>query len=1125
MLLAPVESYATTVESYQPMHNGDVWHYQGYLGKYTATMQADTFGGRAVFRFSSSLFAAAVSYYGYSGEQLLEYGALVNAETCTYTPPFINLDGNKINTEGAWSSTVPVTAAGTTTDETLSLSAKKVGKVTVAAGTFENCIEVSGVLSVSAAGFDLDLLKEMVEQGLLSQSMLDEILLSIAGTPRLAIYAPGVGVIKSAVYVKGKIAGWSELTGGTVGGRTIGSGSGTETTTSTVTFDARGGAVSPASARVTSGSAYGTLPIPARAGYTFAGWWTGTGETGSVARFRYPNGIAVDANGNLYVVDSGNDTIRKITPAGVVTTLAGSPQVEGNADGKGAAARFFSPYGIAVDGIGSLFVTDLADNTIRKITSEGVVTTFVGSPRLSGNLGLSGSVDGVGSVVRFNGLTGIARDGSGTLYVTEYNNHTVRKITPAGVVTTLAGSPEIEGSVDGTGSAARFHNPCGIAVDGSGTLYVADTGNHTVRKITPAGVVTTVAGTPGVYGTADGTGNTARFRAPDSIAVDGSGTLYVSDWGSFTIRKITSAGVVTTLAGSPNAQGSADGAGSAARFFYPKGITVDGNGNLFVCDQSNSTIRKITPAGVVTTVAGSPGVTGSADDAGAAWGSRITASTVVEIVTDHTLYAKWVQDGPDEKSVAAAGAAFNMALPDVFAGATKVTIKGLPAGLKYNTSTRMVEGVPTKAGTFNILISATGVAAQTVTITVAALPTWAQGSFNGYVDSCGLATMTVSAAGKVAGKLVAGGTNYTFSAASYAAGGNVTNGFEIVTTAKAGKASLPLTLLVTQAETPNSLGIASGEVGNSLSLALYRDVWKDAAGTLAPLIGYYTATLPGNAEHGSGYLTFTVDKAGKVKTAGKLADGTPVSLSGSLILDEWGSSWVVVYTAPEAYKGGCLFSIANFVVPEGGGAAFLCVNGNMVGFGWYSRNPQATGEYGKGFNRELGITGGWYSRTENLYAYYAGKILKAGADTDAPLPELAVGTDRYESFCWDPSGVVLTPVLKSGVMTGLTAPPAGKPTDPENDGTWSYSATNSVGLKVSLTRPTGVFKGSFNAWFDYPVKKHVSKPLAFEGVLTPVREDPSDGVAGRGFFLWPDQSPSPAYAFKWSYDFKILMTE
>src|ERR1043166_6807989 len=179
--------------------------------------------------------------------------------------------------------------------------------------------------------------------------------------------------------------------------------------------------------------------------------------------------------------------------------------------------------------------------------------------------------------------------------------------------TTLAGAASSSGSADGTGSAARFNSPGGVATDSSGNVYVADSVNSTIRKITPGGVVTTLAGLAGSGGSADGTGSAARFYYPSGVATDSSGNVYVTDRFNCTIRKITAAGVVTTLAGLAGSSGSADGTGSAARFYYPEGVATDSSGTVYVADTSNQTIRKITPAGVVTTLAGLAGSSESAD--------------------------------------------------------------------------------------------------------------------------------------------------------------------------------------------------------------------------------------------------------------------------------------------------------------------------------------------------------------------------------------------------------------------------------------------------------------------------------------------------------------------------------
>jgi hypothetical protein len=311
----------------------------------------------------------------------------------------------------------------------------------------------------------------------------------------------------------------------------------------------------------------------------------------------------VDATGNVYVADTYNQAIRKITAAGVVSTLAGAAPVSGSTDGAGAAARFTYPKDVAVDASGNLFVADTGNQTIRKITAAGDATTLVGTA------GVRGSVDGTGAAASFNGPLGLAVDASGNMYVADANNSTIRKITAAGVVSTLAGTAVL-GSTDGTGAAARFNTPTSVAVDASGNVYVADSYNFTIRKITAAGVVTTLAGTAGVRGGVDGTGAAASFWYPQGVAVDTLGNVYVADTYNHTIRKITAAGVVTTLAGTAGAWGSTDGTGAAARFFYPTSVDMDASGNVYVADTYNNTLRKITAAGVVTTVVGKAGSQG-----------------------------------------------------------------------------------------------------------------------------------------------------------------------------------------------------------------------------------------------------------------------------------------------------------------------------------------------------------------------------------------------------------------------------------------------------------------------------------------------------------------------------------
>jgi len=314
---------------------------------------------------------------------------------------------------------------------------------------------------------------------------------------------------------------------------------------------------------------------------TFAGSGTAglADGTGTAAQFGAPFGITIDTQGNLYVAGAGSHKIRKITPSGVVSTLAGSG-ASGFADGTGTAAQFHTPAAVAVDAQGNVYVADLGNHKIRKITPSGVVSTFAGST--------VGFADGTGASAQFNSPEGIAVDTQGNLYISDNGNYKIRKITPSGVVSTLAGSTV--GFADGIGTAAQFDFPTGITVDAQGNVYVSDSNNNKIRKITPSGVVSTFAGS--TAGFANGTGTSAKFSSPYGLTMDAQGNLYVGDGTNYKIRKITPSGVVSTLAG--GSQGFANGTGTTAQFELPTGVVVDTQNNLYVADYSDHKIRKIT---------------------------------------------------------------------------------------------------------------------------------------------------------------------------------------------------------------------------------------------------------------------------------------------------------------------------------------------------------------------------------------------------------------------------------------------------------------------------------------------------------------------------------------------------
>ena len=326
---------------------------------------------------------------------------------------------------------------------------------------------------------------------------------------------------------------------------------------------------------------------------------------GPMARFYNPTGVAVDDVGDVYVADTGNNRIRKITPFGMVTTIAGGH--EGSQDGPAMTAGFYYPGGVARDKNGNLFVADTLNHTIRKITPDGMVTTLAGKP------GILGSVDGVGSAALFAQPNGVTLDSAGNLYVSDTNNFAIRKVTSDGVVSTVAGMLRVSGFADGAGTNARFDLPFNAAFDVAGNLFVADGGNSVIRKIDPSGNVTTVAGSPGGFGATDGSGSSARFRFPHGVVFNTAGDLFISDWENWSIRRMTPAGEVTTFVGQPGDAGYGDGTGSAAKFAAPSDVAVDEAGNVYVADAGNRVIRKITPGGVVSTLAGMPKVTGTQD--------------------------------------------------------------------------------------------------------------------------------------------------------------------------------------------------------------------------------------------------------------------------------------------------------------------------------------------------------------------------------------------------------------------------------------------------------------------------------------------------------------------------------
>ena len=328
---------------------------------------------------------------------------------------------------------------------------------------------------------------------------------------------------------------------------------------------------------------------------TWADGFSGDGGPATEAQLDSPIDTAADnGSGNLYIADSNNHSIRMVDAAGTITTAAGTGRRGFNGDGAPAIeARLSFPHGVAAGGYGNLYIADTGNNRIRKLDAGGTITTVAGT----GARGFSGD-GGPASDARLNGPYGVAPDGSGNLYIADTRNNRIRMVDAEGTITTVAGTGTTGFSGDGDpATAAQLNSPSGMAVDGSGNLYIADTGNHRIRKLDAEGTITTVAGTGTSGFNGDGGPATeAQLNDPHGVSVDGSGNLYIADTGNHRIRKVDADGTITTVAGTRTQGFGGDGGpATEAQLRNPYGVTQDGSGNLYIADTNNHRIRLLTP--------------------------------------------------------------------------------------------------------------------------------------------------------------------------------------------------------------------------------------------------------------------------------------------------------------------------------------------------------------------------------------------------------------------------------------------------------------------------------------------------------------------------------------------------
>ncbi len=327
----------------------------------------------------------------------------------------------------------------------------------------------------------------------------------------------------------------------------------------------------------------------------------GDGGAATVAELYNPYGIAIDAAGNLYIADIGNNCIRKVNTSGIISTVAGNGTAGYSGDGGQAInAELSDPQAVAVDTSGNLYISDTGNSRIRKVSTTGIITTIAGN----GTAGYSGD-GGAANVAELHSPIGLTCDVAGNLYIGDVSNNRVRKVTISGIITTIAGNGTAGFSGDnGQAILAELYQPIGVAFDAVGNLYIADNVNERIRMVTTSGIISTIAGNgTQSYSGDGGLATAAEFHNPYGIAVDTAGNLYIADKGNNRIRKVNTAGIISTFVGDGTQGYSGDGGQATnAELYFPAGVALDATGNLYISDNQNNVIRKITNAGQTTSI-------------------------------------------------------------------------------------------------------------------------------------------------------------------------------------------------------------------------------------------------------------------------------------------------------------------------------------------------------------------------------------------------------------------------------------------------------------------------------------------------------------------------------------------